>query len=133
MYHFFIYDNGNTKKNVNKVTSQLNILPTVLNSFGIEYNPNYYIGTDALLDSYSGIVFFSDYSWYDGNAYVSDGEVTNGKSIKDEILENNNYLVNYLTKKNDLTLKYNYFKTLKKQDEKLHKEEKEVLEKEANS
>lgn len=130
---FFIYDNGNTKKNVNKVTSQLNILPTVLNLFGIEYNPNYYIGTDALLDSYSGIVFFSDYSWYDGNAYVSDGEVTNGKSIKDEILENNNYLVNYLTKKNDLTLKYNYFKTLKKQDEKLYKEEKEVLEKEANS
>ena len=38
---FFIYDNGNTKKTINKVTSQLNILPTVLNLFGIEYNPNY--------------------------------------------------------------------------------------------
>ena len=34
--------------------------------------------------------------------------------ISKEDLEETNYYINYLAKKNDLTLKYNYFKTLKK-------------------
>ncbi len=107
---FFIWDNGKTKATIKKTTSQLNILPTVLNLFGYDYNPNNYIGEDALSTSYSGLVFFSDYSWYDGNVYVEGGEVTNNKSISSAKLEEKNYLINYLSKKNDLTLKYNYFK-----------------------
>ena len=109
---FFIYDGGNTKKEIKKVTSQLNILPTVLNLYGFNYNTNHYIGTDALNNGYSGIVFFSDYSWYDGNVYVEGGEVVNGKKISAKNLENNNLLVNHLARKNDLTLKYNYLKKL---------------------
>ena len=109
---FFIYDGGKTKTEVKKVTSQLNILPTLLNLYGFSYNTNYYIGTDALNKGYSGIVFFSDYSWYDGNVYVEGGEVTNGKKISQKNLENNNLLVTHLAKKNDLTLKYNYLKKL---------------------
>ena len=96
-----------------KVTSQLNILPTVLNLFGIEYNPNNYIGTDALDNEYEGIVFFSDYSWYDGNVYVENGEVTNNKSINNNKLEEKNFYINNITKKNDLALKFNYFKNNK--------------------
>lgn len=110
---FFIWtDNGETKK-VTEVTSQLNILPTLLNLFGLEYHPNYYIGEDALNSSYEGIVFFSDYSWYDGKVYVDGGEVTNGKYIDPLLLEDKNYYINYIIRKNDLTLKYNYFKTIK--------------------
>ncbi|MBR7042416.1 MAG: hypothetical protein IKI04_02830, partial [Bacilli bacterium] len=92
------------------VTSQLNILPTVLNLWGIDYNPNNYIATDALDSNYQGIVFFSDYSWYDGNVYVENGEVTNGKSISYDKLEEKNYYISSITKKNDLALKFNYFK-----------------------
>ena len=109
---FFIYDNGNTKKTINKVTSQLNILPTVLNLFGIEYNPNYYLGQDALGKNYESIVVFSDYSWYDGNVYVEGGKITNKKYISKEDLERKNILINEIAKKNDLTLKYNYFKKI---------------------
>lgn len=111
---FFIWTNNKDKKTIKSVTSQLNILPTVLNLFGIDYNPNYYIGEDALNNNYNGLVFFSDYSWYDGNVYVDGGIVTNKKYIKASVLEEKNYYVNYLIKKNDLTLKYNYFKTFKK-------------------
>ena len=110
---FFIWDNGKTVKTVNKVTSQLNILPTVLNLFGIDYNPNYYLQKDALDKNYSPIVIFSDYSWYDGNVYVEGGEVTNNKHISEKKLESKNLLINEIAKKNDLTLKYNYFKILK--------------------
>lgn len=95
---------------IKEVTSQLNILPTVLNLFGIEYNPNNYIGEDALDSKYDGIVFFSDYSWYDGNVYVEEGIVTNNKNISSQKLEEKNYYISYISKKNDLALKYNYFK-----------------------
>ena len=111
---FFIWNNGKDKKTVKTVTSQLNVLPTILNLFGIDYNPNNYIGSDALDNNYQKIVFFSDYSWYDGNVYVDGGVVTNKRYISEEALDDKNYYVNYLIKKNDLTLKYNYFKELEK-------------------
>ena len=105
------------KTTIKEPTSQLNILPTVLNLFEIpNYNPNNYIGTDALNPSYDGIVFFSDYSWYDGNVYVKDGIVTNNKNISYDKLEEKNYYINYITKKNDLALKFNYFKQNKKEE-----------------
>ena len=111
---FFIYTNNKDKKTIKTVTSQLNVLPTVLNLFGIDYNPNHYIGQDALNNNYRKLVFFSDYSWYDGNVYVDGGVVTNNKYINQNTLEEKNYNVNYLIKKNDLTLKYNYFKDMEK-------------------
>ena len=107
---FFIWQNNMKRTNIKEVTSQLNILPTILNLFGINYNPNYYIGSDALSSNYKGIVFFSDYSWYDGNIYVDNGVIANNKSSSQEYLDEKNYYIHYLTKKNDLALKYNVFK-----------------------
>lgn len=110
---FFIWNNNKDKKNIKEVTSQLNVLPTILNLYGVDYNSNYYIGTDALSNNYQGTVFFSDYSWYDGSIYVDGGTITKGKEIDSLLLEDKNYYINYLIKKNDLTLKYNYFKQIK--------------------
>lgn len=109
---FFIWSHGLKKVNVNKVTSQINILPTVLNLLGIEYNEKWYTGTDALSKNYSGIAIFSDLSWYDGNIYVQDGKVINGKKISNEKFEEKMSMVEYIVKKNDLVLKYNYFKQM---------------------
>ena len=108
---FFIWSTNTKKYKISKPTSQLNILPTTLNLFGIEYNPNNYISQDALSKNYNGVVFFSDYSWYDGNVYVSDGAVTNNQTISQENLIIKNDYVSYVAKKNDLVLKYDYFKT----------------------
>lgn len=107
---WFIWTPGIKKNKVTKVTSQLNILPTLLNLYGINYQTNNYIAEDALDTKYQGIVFFSDYSWYDGNVYVENGEITNGKKMNSEKLEEKNEFINYIARKNDLTLKYNYFK-----------------------
>ena len=109
---FFIWSSNTKKKEIKEVTSQLNILPTVLNLFGIDYNSNYYIGTDALSNNYKGIVLFSDASWYDGNVYVDGGMVTNNQHISSEDLERKNSYIDYIIKKNDLVLKYDYFKIL---------------------
>ena len=115
---FFIWSNDIETKKVNEVTSQLNILPTLLNLFGLEYHPNYYIGEDSLNSNYEGIVFFSDYSWYNGKVYVDGGIVTNNKYIDPLELDDKNYYINYIIRKNDLTLKYNYFKTIKSKNDK---------------
>ena len=114
---FLIWKDGMKKQTIKEVTSQLNILPTTINLFGLEYHPNYYIGSDALNPDYKGYVFFPDYSWYDGNVYVEGGVVTNGKEIEPTALEEKNHYINYVIKKNDLNLNYNYFKYINQNHE----------------
>ena len=109
---WMIWSNDMRKVNVNDVASQLNILPTTLNILGLEYHPNYYLMPDALGDDYEGLVFFNDYSWYDGNVYVENGIVTNDKSISDEKLLETNNKVNLLAKINDAVLTTDYFKNI---------------------
>ena len=99
---------------VKKTTSQLNILPTLLNLFNLYNHPNYYIGEDALDDSYSGYVFFNDFSWYDGKRYVnSKGEIVKGLNATPDYINLMSDKINNLIKKNDEVLKNNYFKIIK--------------------
>jgi hypothetical protein len=58
------------------------------------------------------MIVFPDLSWYDGEYYVVDNEVKNKKKIAANILEEKNSYAEYLVKKNDLVLKYNYFKEI---------------------
>lgn len=110
---FFIWSSDIPSEDVNEVTMQMNILPTVLNLFGIDYNSNYYLGTNALAEDYQGIAFFNDYSWYDGDVYVSNNEILNDGNISDRKMRQTSQLINDIIRKNDLTLKYDYFKTMK--------------------
>ena len=66
---FFIWSSDMKAEKIDRTNMQMNILPTVLNLFGIDYNSNYYIGKDILSNDYSPLAFFADSSWYDGNAY----------------------------------------------------------------
>ena len=109
---FFIWSSKGKREDIKTVTSQLNILPTVLNLLGVEYNKKWYIEKDALDKSYVPMTIFSDLSWYNGNVYVDGGEVKNNKKISKEELEKLNNYVEFLIKKNDLVLKYNYFKEI---------------------
>lgn len=111
---FFIWSSDVKPTDVNEVTMQMDILPTVLSLFGIDYNSNYYIGHNALADDYEGYAFFSDYSWYDGEAYVENKKVTNGGKISKKELNALDEKISNVIRKNDLTLKYDYFTTLKK-------------------
>lgn len=113
---FFIWGHDVKGVKVNKVNSQLDILPTVLNMFGIKYTEDYYIGNDIMDKKYAGYVFFSDYSWYDGEFYVENGEVVQrkkGKKPEANYIADMNAMINQIIQKNDLTLKYDYFRKLK--------------------
>lgn len=109
---FFIWSNDISETHISKVSSQLDILPTVLNMLGVEYCDEYYIGNDIMNESHKGYVFFSDFSWYDGENYVEDGKVTNGGSADDEYIAKTSDLINRRIQKNDLTLKFDYLKNI---------------------
>lgn len=110
---FFIWSNDMDSVTIDKVNSQIDILPTVLNLFGIEYTEEYYIGNDIMDEDYQGYVFFSDYSWYDGNVYVENGVAVSGDNIDTDYVNEMNSLINRLVQQNDLTLKYDYFRRMK--------------------
>ena len=97
---------------VDKVGSQIDVLPTVLNLFGIPYDSRLIIGKDILSD-YPGLATFSNRSWvsdkgtYFANqkkfvpkegATVEDGyvenmniEVANRFTVSNQIINNNIY------------------------------------------
>ncbi len=107
---FFIWSKDMERVNVNKVTSQIDILPTVLNLFGVQYQEEYYIGNDAFDKNHKGYVFFSDYSWYDGKIYVENGEIVNGVQADPKYVEQMNQHITELIQKNDYVLIYDYFR-----------------------
>lgn len=109
---FFIWSSDlGQLTSISKVNMHMDILPTVLNLFGIDYNSNNYIGHDILSNDFKGYAFFSDYSWYDGKVYVENQQITNGKKMSKNKLDSMNNLISNVIKKNDLTLKYDYFKS----------------------
>ena len=111
---FFIWSSDIKPVTINKVNSQLDILPTILNLFNLYDHPSYYIGSDILDDSYSGYVFFNDYTWYDGKRYVSaSGEVLKGLKATPDYIDSMATMINEKIRKNDEVLKTNYFKILK--------------------
>ena len=103
-----IYDN-NHKLTIKNVNSQLDILPTILNLFGISYYPNNYIGRDILDPKFDPLVFFPDGSWYNGTTYVANGEDISGKKISQEKLEKYNAIVKRKMLLNDAVIKSDYF------------------------
>jgi len=67
---FFIYAKDQAPQKIEKVTSTLDILPTLSNLFGLDDKEAVYLGDDAFSDG-GGYVFFSDGSSYDGESYLT--------------------------------------------------------------
>jgi len=66
---FFVYSPGVEPREIQKVTSSLDILPTLANLFGFDVDYRYYMGHDAFDEDEGGYVVFADGSWYDGRLY----------------------------------------------------------------
>ena len=112
---FFIWSANMKGKIINKASCQLDILPTVLNLFGIPFLEKTMIGRDIFDKNNSGLAIFDDYSWIDGTILLNDGKILKLKNISDneideEYIFNKNQEVRDRFKQNDLTLKYDYLK-----------------------
>ena len=75
---------------VDKVGSQIDVLPTLLNLFGIEYDSRLIVGKD-ILSNYEGLAIFSNYSWVSDYGTYQAGQKKfypkSGKEIEGETQE----------------------------------------------
>ncbi len=99
---FFIYCKGIKPKTVSKVTSTVDILPTLENMLGLEKNTNI-IGNDAFSEN-GGIVYFSDGRWFDGKTYYEPSEEYS------QYFSEVNKHINDLRRINDFAVEYDYLK-----------------------
>lgn len=115
---FILWNNEMEKSiKVTKYASSLDILPTILNLFNLEYDSRLLIGKDILSDE-EGIVIFNDRSWI--NSYgkydsVKDIFTPYKENVSDEYIDtiNNEVYNKFLMSK--YILDYNYYnKVLKK-------------------
>ena len=114
-----IYNSEINPLKVEKYTSIIDLLPTLLNMFNLEYDPRLYLGTDILSDSH-GRTVFADGSWQDEVGYYN---ATSGKfkpkdeSItytSEELIEINKE-INTRQKMSANAIKIDYFNYLQKQ------------------
>ena len=106
---FFIYSPGLEHREIKKVTSAIDILPTIINMLGLD-NDGYYLGNDAFDDNYKGLVYFPNGDWYDGDIYYSAEGTLDEKNI-DHIKEMNTYIAK-LVSINDYVVLTDYFSRL---------------------
>lgn len=93
---FIIWSKDIEHKNFDKILDTADILPTVLNMLGIQYDPNKYMGTDIFSDNADDFVWFSDGSFIKSKSCTLSDEAILTKS-------------NYNIKKNKDILLTNYY------------------------
>ncbi len=99
---FIIYSKGIEARTESKYTSTIDVLPTIVNLFGLDTDGRYYIGNDMFSDN-GGYVTFVDFSWVDETGYHAAG-TAEAQTKLDEITERFEASWN--------TMKTNYFTTL---------------------
>jgi len=89
-----IYNSKMKSVDVDKVGMSIDVLPTVLNLFGMEYDSRLIMGKDILSTS-TGIAIFKNKSWVTdkGTYYASSGKFV-GDTVDDNYVENINNIVN---------------------------------------
>ena len=97
-------------------TSYVNVLPTVANLMGLDYDPRYYVGEDLFSENYKSIVVFADGSWKNEIAYYNASKndikyYTDQTYSADEIAEINKMVQAKIDYSNKI-VKNNYFEDL---------------------
>lgn len=115
--NFIIWNSEMETIEVDKVGSQIDVLPTLLNLFGIEYDSRLIVGKDILSDT-PGLAIFSDRSWVSDYGTYKKGKFTlkEGKTlnnIDEYVNEMNNLVSNRFTLSANI-IKYNMYEYLLK-------------------
>ena len=109
---FVIYNKGTTNSKTfdNLLVNDIDMVPTILNLFGIDYDPNNYIGVDLFSKDHKNLILFSDYTWYDGKTYSANSDVD---TSTEEYKANSEYTADKINL-NSMILSNNYYKSVSK-------------------
>ena len=115
--NFILWNSEMETVEVDKVGSQIDVLPTLLNLFGIEYDSRLIVGKDILSDA-PGLAIFSNRSWVSDYGTYKNGKFTlkEGVTLEDttEYVTNMNNLVSNRFTLSANIIKYNMYEYLLK-------------------
>ena len=112
--NLIIYNSKMKKVTVDKVGMSIDVLPTVLNLFGINYDSRIIMGKD-ILSTTPGIAIFKDKSWVTNNGtyYASTGRFeAKADDIEEDYLKNINAIVNNRVAISRMIVDSDYYKYL---------------------
>ena len=111
--NLIIYNSKMKSVIVDKVGMSIDVLPTVLNLFGMEYDSRIIMGKD-ILSTATGIAIFKDKSWVTnkGTYYASKGKFVGDSDVNDEYITNINNIVNNRTAISRMIVANNYYKKI---------------------
>ena len=100
-------------KHIDKVCMSVDVLPTVYNLFGIDYDSRLYTGRDILSDSL-GIAIMRNHSWVTdkGTYYASSGKFEGSNDLPEGYIDNINTLVNNRLNIAKLIISNDYYRYL---------------------
>ena len=115
--NFILWNSEIETIEVDKVGSQIDVLPTLLNLFGVEYDSRLIVGKDILSDA-PGLAIFSNRSWVSDYGTYKNGKFTlkEGVTLKNTseyVTEMNNLVSNRFTLSANI-IKYNMYEYLLK-------------------
>ena len=114
--NFILWNNKMDKVNVDKVGSQIDVIPTLYNLFNVPYDSRLIIGKDILSTS-PGLAIFGNRSWVSdyGKYYAGTGKfiLNKDKSINDNYINYVNKVVANRMNMSALIMKNNYYKYFK--------------------
>ena len=105
-----IWNNKLKNKHISKPCMSTDVLPTIYNLFGIEYDSRLFTGRDILSDS-MGIAIMKNHSWVteDGTYYSNTNNFVANNDVSDDYVRNINNLINNRLNISRLIVKNNYY------------------------
>jgi len=103
---FVIWNKNIDSKQIDLMVDTADILPTLFNMFGINYNPNYYSGEDIFSKDRDNFVYFDTNVFYDGNIFYD------GNSLSNDYINEKLKKIKNKININDKIINSNYFKTI---------------------
>ena len=112
--NLIIYNSKMKPVKVSKVGMSIDVLPTVLNLFGVEYDSRIIMGKDILSTS-PGVAIFKNKSWVSdmGTYYAANGKfVAKVENVPTDYVKNMNGIVNNRVAISRMIVQNNYYKYL---------------------
>ena len=108
-----IYNSLDEHQVIDKVITQLDVLPTIYNLFGMEYDSRLIMGKDIFSNA-DGLVYFQDRSWITnkGRYNASNGKFTpsTDEQVDNEYIKKINNIVTSRINMSKLIMENNYYK-----------------------
>ena len=111
--NFILWNSEMDTVEIDKVGSQIDVLPTIYNLFGVEYDSRLIIGKD-ILSTEPGLAIFGNSSWVSdkGTYFASSGEFVSrdGSTVDDDYIKYMNSVVSNKILMSRYIMQYDYYR-----------------------